>query len=466
MDPTDAIQREAGLRQELSPAQIKMIGLGTAIGTGLFMGSGIAIGYAGPAVLLSYLIAGVIAMIMVFSLSEMAVVHPTAGSLGTYAEIYLGEWAGFTVRHTYWMAQIIASGGEAVAAGIYMTYWFPTVPVWLWAISFVGAITYINSRSVSSFGSVEYWFVLIKVVAIALFIVLGFAAFFGVGDVRIGFDNLIGPTKGFMPNGIHGVWMGVLVAIFSFYGVEVISVTSGEAKDPVRTLPQALRSMALRLFCLYMLSLTIIVCLVPWEATGADDIAESPFVRLFDHVGVRHAAGIMNFVILTAALSGINSSLYLCSRMLFSLSRANYISPRLGQLTSKGAPAISAAISAVGMLLVASISVLTPHAYRYLLGVALFGGIIVWIFVLASHISFRRRWSTRDLPIRTPLFPFLQIIGLMLLSAALVTMGLDTEYWYVSWVVGIPWLVLVTAYYLIWRVRKDRSQAAFDRRVN
>lgn len=463
MDLSDAIEREAGLRQELSPAQVKMIGLGTAIGTGLFMGSGIAIGYAGPAVLLSYLIAGVIAMIMVFSLSEMAVVHPAAGSVGTYAEIYLGEWAGFTVRHTYWMAQIIASGGEAVAAGVYMTYWFPTIPVWPWAISFVGAITYINSRSVASFGSVEYWFVLIKVVAIALFIVLGFASFFGGWGVRIGLDNLINPANGFMPNGVHGVWMGVLVAIFSFYGVEVISVTSAEAKDPVRTLPQALRSMALRLFGLYMLSLAIIVCLVPWHAAGAETVAQSPFVKLFDHVGIRHAAGIMNFVILTAALSGINSNLYLCSRMLFSLSRANYVSPRLGQLTSRGAPAISAVISAVGMLLVASVSILTPHAYRYLLGVALFGGITVWIFVLASHLSFRRRWNERNLPIRMPLFPFLQIVGLILLSAALVTMGLDRKYWYVSWLVGIPWLVLVTAYYLIWRARNDRSQISYDR---
>ena len=157
----------------LSKTQIVMIGLGGAIGTGLFMGSGLAIGYAGPAVILSYAIAGFVALVMVFSLSEMAVVHPTAGSFGTYAETYLNPWAGFVVRYTYWIAQVIAIGGEAVAAGLYMTFWFPTVPVWMWSLGFCAILLYFNSRSVNNFGTVESWFALIKVTAIVLFIILG-----------------------------------------------------------------------------------------------------------------------------------------------------------------------------------------------------------------------------------------------------------------------------------------------------
>ncbi|MBW4052758.1 MAG: amino acid permease, partial [Proteobacteria bacterium] len=184
--------REGGLRRSLSTAQVVMIGLGGAIGTGLFMGSGLAVGYAGPAVIVSYLLAGFVALVMVFSLSEMAVVHPSAGSFGTYAETYLNPWAGFVVRYTYWISQVIAIGGESVAAGLYMRYWFVGVPVWMWALGFCLITLYFNSRSVGNFGTLESWFALIKVVAIVLFILLGAARIFGVGRPALGLHNLTG----------------------------------------------------------------------------------------------------------------------------------------------------------------------------------------------------------------------------------------------------------------------------------
>src|SRR5512139_3792106 len=230
-------KQEHGLRQSLSKSQITMIGLGGAIGTGLFLGSGIAIGYAGPAVLISYIIAGFAAVVMVFSLSEMAVVHPTAGSFGLYAETYLNPLAGFIVRYTYWLAQVIAVGGEAVAAGVYMTFWYPTVPVWMWSLSFAFLLLYVNSRSVGNFGLVEYWFAFIKVAAIILFIILGTSTIFGIGQPATGTANLTGLPGGFMPNGWHGVWMGVIIGIFSFNGIEVIAVTSGETADPQHAIP-------------------------------------------------------------------------------------------------------------------------------------------------------------------------------------------------------------------------------------
>ncbi|MBS0398994.1 MAG: amino acid permease, partial [Proteobacteria bacterium] len=232
MDADSIVNRETGLQKALSRAQVIMIGLGGAIGTGLFMGSGTAIGYAGPAVLLSYAIAGFAAVAIVFSLSEMAVVHPTAGSFGTYAEIYLNPWAGMIVRYSYWMAQVIAIGGEAVAAGVYMTYWFPETAVWMWSVGFAIVLLYFNSRSVANFGSIEYWFALIKVVAIVLFIILGLAAIFGVGMKATGLHNLTGLPGGFMPHGFGGVWMAVIIGVFSFNGIEVIAVTSGEAQNP------------------------------------------------------------------------------------------------------------------------------------------------------------------------------------------------------------------------------------------
>jgi AAT family amino acid transporter len=386
-----SIERERGLRKELSKAQIVMIGLGGAIGTGLFMGSGVAIGYAGPAVILSYAIAGFAALVMVFSLSEMAVVHPAAGSFGTYAEMYLNPWAGFVVRYTYWISQVIAIGGEAVAAGVYMTHWFPDIPVWSWSIGFTALLIYVNSLAVGSFGSVEYGFAFIKVAAIVLFIILGISIILGIGHPPVGFRNLAGLPGGFTPHGLVGVWMAVIVGVFSFNGIEVIAVTSGEAKDPQIAVP--------------------------------------------------------------AALSSMNTNVYLCSRMLFSLSRASYAPSLLGKLGKTGAPASAILASGACILMAASVSILTPDAYNCLFGVALFGAITVWTIVLLSHLSFRRHHRLADLPVRTPLFPGLQLSALVLLFAVLITMGLDTEFWNISWIVGVPWLALLAATYLF-RVRK------------
>jgi L-asparagine transporter-like permease len=457
---TKTEDREHGLDQALTRAQVVMIAMGGAIGTGLFMGSGIAIGYAGPGVILSYAIAGFIALVMVFSLSEMAVVHPAAGSFGVYAETYLNPWAGFVVRYTYWFCQVIAIGGEAVAAGIYMTYWFPGTPVWIWSLGFALILLYVNARSVSNFGTFEYWFAMIKVTAIVLFIVLGAVHIFGLGVPAVGFRNLTQLPGGFLPHGLTGVWMAVIMGVFSFNGIEVIAVTSGEAKDPVKTIPAALRTMLLRLFLFYILALTIVVTFIPWTETGAKVVEQSPFVRVFAQSGVMYAAGIMNFVVMSAALSSMNTNVYLCSRMLFSLSRGNYAPQFLGRLGKAHTPIGAIIVSGVGILCAAAISMFTPFAYNYLLGVALFGAMTVWIFILVSHLAFRRQHKASKLPVRMPLFPWLQLTALGLLIAILVTMGLDKEFWGVSWIVGVPWLVLISIAYLVWRPRRDRALRA------
>jgi AAT family amino acid transporter len=455
----DIAARESGLTKGLTKAQVVMIGLGGAIGTGLFMGSGIAINYAGPAVIISYMIAGFAAVAMVFSLSEMAVVHPTAGSFGTYAETYLNPWAGFVVRYTYWMSQVIAIGGEAVAAGVYMSFWMPDVPIWIWSVGFAFVLLYVNSRSVSDFGSFEYWFAFIKVVAIVLFIILGIGAIFGIGGEPVGFRNLTGLPGGFMPNGFSGVWMGVLIGIFSFVGIEVIAVTSGETQEPEKAIPAALRTMAVRLILFYVLALTIVVSFVPWTESGAQVVEQSPFVRVLAYTGITHAAAIMNFVVVSAALSSMNTNIYLCSRMLFSLSRGRYAPAYLGRLSDNGTPVAAIITSGACILLAAGLSKLTPLAYNYLFGIAIFGAIIVWMTILVSHLSFRRRHNAADLPVRTPLFPYIQIAALLLLAAILLTMAFDTAFWNIAWIVGVPWLVLLSLAYLVWR-RLDRARRA------
>lgn len=453
MSDSKIIEREHGLSQALSKAQVVMIGLGGAIGTGLFMGSGIAIHYAGPAVLVSYAIAGFAALVMVFSLSEMAVAHPAAGSFGVYAETYLNPWAGFVVRYTYWIAQVIAIGGESVAAGLYMTFWFPDIPVWVWSIGFAFVLLYVNARSVANFGTFEYWFAMIKVAAIVIFIILGLASIFGVGAPAKGLHNLTGLPGGFVPNGFHGIWLAVIMGVFSFNGIEVIAVTSGEVAEPQKAIPAALRTMIFRLFLFYIVALAIVVTFVPWTETGAKVVEESPFVRVFASVGIPYAAGIMNFVVLSAALSSMNTNVYLCSRMLFSLSRGGYAPRFLGSLGTNRTPIGAILTSGACILMAAAVSKITPDAYGKLLGVALFGAMTVWIIILASHVSFRRRHRVEDLVVRTPFFPWMQIAGIALLVAILVTMGLDPD-WNVSWKYGVPWLALVSIAYFIWRARR------------
>jgi amino acid transporter, AAT family len=256
------------------------------------------------------------------------------------------------------------------------------------------------------------------------------------------------------------VWMAVIIGILSFNGIEVIAVTSGEAKDPVRAIPAALRTMALRLFLFYILALAIVVTFVPWTETGATIVTQSPFVRVFAHSGIRHAAGIMNFVVLSAALSSMNTNVYLCSRMLFSLSRGGYAPQFLGRLGKNGTPIAAILLSGACILIAAGVSKLTPLAYNYLFGVALFDAMIVWILILLSHLSFRRRHSAATLPVRMPWFPAIQIAGLALLCAVLITMGLDKETWRISWIVGVPWLVLITVVYFVLRARGGLAVSA------
>jgi L-asparagine transporter-like permease len=428
-----------------------MISLGGAIGTSLFLSSGIALGYAGPAVLVSFAIAGFIAVAMVFSLSEMAVTHPTAGSFGIYAETYLNPWAGFVVRYTYWFAQVIATGFEAVAAGLYMTYWFPGAPVWLFSLGFAAVVLYVNCRPVNNFGTVEYWFSFIKVTAIVLFILLGFSRILGFGTAPVGLHNLYLLPGGFFPRGLHGLWMAVILGLLSYVGIEVIAVTSGEVPNPEVAIPAALRTMAIRLFLFYVLALGVLAAVIPWTETGGSvSVAQSPFVRVLGLSGIPYAAGIMNFVIISAALSGMNTNVYLCSRMLFSLARGNYAPRVLGRLNKAGTPVTATLASGVVILTALGLAKLTPKAYAYLQGVALFGAIVVWMLILISHLRFRQRHRAADLVVRMPLFPAMQIAGLGLLAALLITMGLDKD-WTLSWIVGVPWLILLTIGYFAWK---------------
>lgn len=440
-----------------------MIGIGGAIGTGLFMGSGIAIAYAGPGVLVSYVIAGFIALAVMYSLSEMAVAHPTPGSFGTYAELYLNPWAGFVVRYAYWAAQVVAIGGEAVAVGHYLNFWFPGFPVWATALLSGFTIFAINSRSVGSFGSVEYWLSTIKVTAIVMFILFGLASIFGVGTPAVGFANYMADGGPF-PHGFGGIWMAVIMAVFSFTGVEVIAVTSGEAENPQESVPRAMKTMLLRLALFYFLALAVILAITPWSQSGAAVVTESPFVKVFATFGLGYVATVMNFVIMSAALSSMNTNLYLCTRMIFSLARSGDAPAALGTVNARGIPLRAAALSTCGVFVAAMTAYVSGKAYNYLFGIALFGTILTWLIILATHLQFRRKYPAEKLAAlssRAPLSPYLQWLGFVLLAAVLITMGLDTEFWNVAIIVGLPWVAVVSLAWFI--LQRRRAAEAYER---
>ena len=455
--PSRVIASEHGLARKLSERQMSMIALGGAIGTGLFLGSALAVRTAGPGVILSYIIAAVVALLLMFCLCEMAVVHPTAGSFGVYADLYLSPWAGFAVRYTYWAAQAIAIGGEAVAAGIYTQWWFPHTPVWMWVVVYAAVLVFVNARSVAAFGSFEYWFSMIKVIAIVIFILLGAAVLIGIHQQRpIGLENFRA-HGGFLPHGWTGVGLALSFVIFSFIGTEIVAVTAGEARDPARSVPRAMRSMLLRLVIFYVGAIAILVGVIPWtQIQPGESITVSPFVRVFDVMHVPAAAHIVNFVVLTAALSGMNCSLYLATRMMFSLARAGYAPAGLGRVSRRGAPVSALMVSTVGLAIATAVAIVFPNsAYVYMFGIALFGALFVWFMIFVTHLEFRKqrgKHGVRELPVRMPLFPLTTIAG------ALVILGITLSMWWVEGMrvaieAGVPWLLALSGCYFVWRRR-------------
>lgn len=430
-----------------------MIAIGGAIGTGLFLGSSLAVHTAGPAVILTYLGGAVIALLLMGALSEMTAAHPAAGSFGVCAEVYLSPWAGFAMRYSYWAAQSIAIGGELTAVAIYCRFWFPSVPPWVWVVAFSVALVYVNARSVGSFGTFEYWFSTIKVAAILLFIIFGALVITGIAPSEVkGLRNYT-VAGGFFPNGIKSTWMAMVFVIFSFLGSEIVAVTAGEAKEPEKAVPRAMRSMVGRLCVFYLGAIIVLVGVVPWnQVQPSPDVTASPFVRVFTVIGIPAAAHVINFVVLTAALSSINCNLYLVSRMLFSLSRGGYAPASLGELNSRGTPTKALLASTVWLALATALAFAYPDkAFVYLFGIALFGGLFVWLMIFLTHLFFRKKYEAAGnarLPVRMPGYPYTTLLGFLSIAAILVTT------WWVegmrlTLVAGIPWLAILTIAYFL-----------------
>jgi AAT family amino acid transporter len=453
-------KESAELQRRLNSRQLTMIAIGGAIGVGLFLGSSITIELAGPGIIISYLIGALVAVVMAYALAEMAVVHPVAGSFGIYAETYLSPWAGFTVRATYGLVQIIAIGAEVTAVAIYFGFWFPSVPGWEWILLVSTALVIINALQVGNFGEFEYWFALIKVLAIVVFIAVGLLLITGLGPWHaVGLANLTS-HGGFLPHGWRGVWLAMSLVITSYMGVEVIAVTAGEAQNPSVSIPRAMRTIVYRLIIFYVLAITVMLAMTPWDRTGSASIAGSPFVRAFATAGIPFAAGIMNLVVITAALSSANTDLYLSTRMLFSLSRGSYAPRWLGRLSTRGVPHRALAVSSAGMVAAILLAVLAPkNAFLLLYGTAVAGMFYVWGVILITHLRFRQRISSAALsalPLKLPLHPWPTLFAILAMCGiALSTFWVDGLVYTIP--TFLPLLALMSLVYVVYRSRRRRT---------
>ncbi|MCF3142252.1 amino acid permease [Streptomyces platensis] len=462
--PARPPEESGDLSRLLSSRQLTMIGIGGAIGTGLFLGSTMAISHAGPSAVLAYLLCGVVALVISWALAEMVVVHPDAGAFGTIAHCYLGAWAGFVLRWTYWCGQVIAVGGEVVAAGIYIQYWWPQLPLWAPVVAFSLILLGVNAMTVSFFGTLEYWFSMVKVTAISVFVVLGLAIiFFGLpSQPPTGMGNL-SSHGGFFPHGVSGLGLAMVFALFSYIGTEVVSVTAAESKNPQKDIPKAARGMVLRMGLFYVLAMLVIVSVVPWTvAAQGGSLHSSPFVKVFDWAGFPGAAGIMNFVVITAALSSANTNLYVTTRMVHSLA-LHRLAPRwVGRLTKNGVPRNALALSALGMAVAAILSVGSRSgAYLVIFGIATFAAIVTWIFILATHFAFRirrRKLGLPNSPVRLAGAPWTSGVSVLFLIAVLVSMAF-IEGFGPAWQFGVPFSVLLLLVYTALRKRaRDDSR--------
>ena len=481
---TDDVPVPATLRKSLKNRHIQLIALGGAIGTGLFYGSSESIALAGPSILLAYLIGGLVIFMIVRALSEMAVEDPKAGAFSYYATRYWSKRAGFISGWNYWFNYVLVAMVELAVVGSFVNYWFPNIPKWVSAAVFLVVIAALNLMGVSKFGEFEFWFAIIKIVAVIAMILGGLYVIIAnvptASGIRASFANWFTIDGGFMPHGLmsqntDGTWTGLLMALvvvmFSFGGTELIGITAGETENPRVTIPKATNGIIWRILVFYILALGVIMAVVPWNKIDGNS---SPFVQIFDSVGVHAAAGILNFVCLTAVMSVYNSGLYANSRMLYSLAKQGNAPAYLGKLTRRGVPAAGVITSAIIIAIAVVVVFVWPEfAFNYLMSIATIAAAINWTMIMITEIHFRRVVAAGDGPaelkglkgkealdkiaFKLPFARVMPYIVIVFMALVVVLMCFSASY-RIAVVAGVIWLiVLFVAYELQSRFAKQQA---------
>ncbi|ERH57171.1 amino acid permease [Pseudomonas simiae] len=456
-------QQEKGLKRGLSARHIRFMALGSAIGTGLFYGSASAIQMAGPAVLLAYLIGGAAVFMVMRALGEMAVHNPVAGSFGQYASTYLGPMAGFILGWTYAFEMIIVCLADVTAFGIYMGFWFPDVARWVWVLGIVLLIGGLNLCNVKVFGEMEFWLSLLKVGAIVAMILGGFGIMlFGIhsaGETQASGLSNLWAHGGFIPNGIGGLIASFAVVMFAFGGIEIIGITAGEAKDPQRVIPKAINAVPLRILLFYVLTLFVLMAIYPWPQIGSQG---SPFVQIFSNLGIGSAATILNIVVISAAVSAINSDIFGAGRMMYGLAQQGQAPKGFAQLSKQGVPWMTVVVMGAALLCGVVLNYLIPeNVFLVIASIATFATVWVWLMILFTQVAMRRSMTKEqvaELKFPVPFWPYAPAAAIVFMLFVFGVLGYfpDTQ---AALLVGAVWIVLLVVAYLLW-VKPSAGQAA------
>lgn len=411
----------------LKVRHLTMMGLGSAIGAGLFLGTGVGIAKAGPAVLISYILAGAVVVFVMRMLGEMGAAIPASGSFSHYARLGIGEWAGFVMGWLYWFMLIMVLGAEITGASAIVNDWVPSIPQWVVALVFVVFFAVVNLAKVSNFGEFEFWFAAIKVTVIIAFLVIGVLLVFGIlpDTDPVGTSNLFG-QGGFMPNGLSGIAAGLLVVAFAFGGIEIVTIAAAESENPERSIAIAVRSVVWRISVFYIGAISIMVLVLPWNDP---ELESGPFVAVLNKANVPGVAGFMELVVVVALLSAFNANIYGTSRMAFSLSRRGDGPAFMAKLSSTGVPTNAVLLSVFFGFVSVLLNWLLPDDLLGILlnavGAAL---LVIWIFIVVSHLRLRKQLeASGKLTVRMWLFPYLSYATLAMLGVFVVLMLFDAD---------------------------------------
>ena len=430
------------LKRAMTTRHLVMLSLGGAIGTGLFMGSGEVVSQAGPlGAVLAYIIGGLIAYMVMLCLGELAVHLPVSGSFGAFATNYIGPGTGYMVSWMYWLGWSATLGTEFTAAAILMQEWFPQTSVWLWTLIFAAGVLLSNLSSTRTFAESEFWLSMVKVATVLIFIILGFACIFGFVPFQgyesaPMFHNLT--DHGWLPNGLFPLFATLLIVNFAFNGTEMIGIAAGETENPEKNVPKAIHAAVWRLIIFFVGTIIVISSLLTYTDAGLNvgghgGLSSSPFVSVFNLMGIPYAEDLIRFVIITALLSTANSGLYAASRMMWALSAQKQLPPAFGKLTKSGVPYVAVLVTMIGGLPgLLSEQFGADVIFKNLMGVAAFTMVIVWMSICWSQFNFRRQWlkqghSVSELKFRTPWFPLVPILGFICCTATGLSMAADPE---------------------------------------
>lgn len=445
------------LSRGLKNRHIQLIAIGGAIGTGLFLGSGKSIHFAGPSIMLVYFVIGLALFFMMRALGELLMYKPITGSFTHFAETFIGPWAGFITGWTYWFCWIVTGIAEITAVGMYVQFWVPDLPQWIPALICVAVLFLINIATVKAFGEMEFWFAIIKVVTIIALIVIGillvFAGFQSNGG-HASFTNLW-QHGGFFPNGSKGFLLAFEMAVFSFVGIELVGVTAGEAEDPSKTLPKAINQIPLRILLFYVGALFVIMSIYPWNRLNPD---ASPFVRVFADIGLPAAAGIINFVVLTSAASSCNSGIFSTSRMLYSLAEDGKAPKIFKKLNKRNVPAPALLGSTIMLLIGVVLNYFMKSTQVFTLVTSISSICFVWVWgvIMVAHLRFRKNMpeEAAKISFKLPFAPVINWIVLLFFVFVLVVLGIAKDTRVALFVTPVWFILLVIAYGL---TRKKKS---------